>query len=361
MATSSKKPVLVEKPLLNSIPESLAPRFDPTYLEYYNKYSVGRLATHQIPIEDFRKDPGRYIVTYGRQIVDDGDLMITEDRCPVEGGEVTVRIFTPGEAREAPRPVYVNFHGGGWVFGGLDTDNDFCKRLALELGCVAFDVDYRLAPEYKFPAAVNDCWAAFKWIKGTKATQLRLDVERMAVGGCSAGGHLAAVIAHQCRDEGIPLAFQLLGVPVCDMHSFTPTGELRSDCPYDSYREMYHTQPLPVERMSWFHNHFLGCPRPAKLDHPPLDWKVSPIKAPNFKGLAPALVITAEMDPLRDEGEAYAKKMVDSGSTADVIRVKGAPHTFMQMDGILEIGQLYNQKSLEALGKVFGVTPKSLG
>lgn len=152
-----------------------------------------------------------------------------------------------------------------------------------------------------------------------------------------------------CRDASIPLAFQLLTVPVCDMHVFDSTGQLRPDQPYDSYREMEFTQPLPAERMSYFSKSFLGNPRPKKLDD---DWKVSPMLAKNFEGLAPALVITAEMDPLRDEGEAYAKKMNEAGSMAEVHRIKGAPHIVMQLDGILGGGKEYNQVVVRALKAV---------
>ncbi|CAJ2506621.1 Uu.00g078070.m01.CDS01 [Anthostomella pinea] len=355
MATSTKPPALTTQPLINSIPADLAPQFEPTYVEYYNNYSAGRLATHQVPIKEYRKDPLRYTISYGHEIIDDGPLVITEEQCPVADGTITVRIFQPDEASgQKPRPVYVNFHGGRWAFGGLETDNEFCKRLALELGCMVFDVDYRLAPEHKFPTAVNDCWAAFNWVRDEKAKSLNLDLEKVSVGGCSAGGHPSAVIAHKCRDKVIPLAFQLLGVPVCDLHVFDPHGELRGDCPYESYREMYHTVPLPAERMGFFHNHFLGCPRPEQLDAYPLDWLVSPIKARDFTGLAPALILTAEMDPLREEGEAYGKKMNEAGSQAEVIRLKGAPHTCMQMDAILESGKQINRESIRALGNTFG-------
>ncbi|SPO06848.1 related to esterase [Cephalotrichum gorgonifer] len=354
MATSSQPPVIIEQPLLNSIPLDLLPRFNPTYVEYYSKYSAGRLATHQVPIEAYRRDPAAYTISYGREIVDTGSLLISEEKCPVEGGEITVRIFQPAQVTpgQAPRPAYINFHGGGWVFGGLATDVDLCKRLALEVGCVVFDVDYRLAPEFKFPVPVDDCWTAFNWVRDTKAAELNLDLDKVAIGGCSSGGHLAAVTAHRCRDADIPLAFQLLGIPVCDLHVFTPMGELRPDCPYESYREMYHSQPLPAERMMWFHKKFLGCPRPKELDD---DWKVSPIRAPSFEGLAPALIVTAEMDVVRDEGEAYGRKMREAGCEAEVIRVGGAPHAFMQMDGIMEIGQLYNRESVRALRCAFGV------
>lgn len=169
MATSSQSFKIFSLPLLNTIPNELAARFEPTYLEYYNKYSVGRLATHQVPIEDYRLDPMKYTTAYGREIIDQGNLKVTDLKCPVEGGEITVRFIEPDAAKvgEGPRPTYINFHGGGWVFGGLPTDFDFCKRLAHEVGCVAIDVDYRLSPEFKFPIPVNDCWTAFTWVKNT--------------------------------------------------------------------------------------------------------------------------------------------------------------------------------------------------
>jgi acetyl esterase/lipase len=166
MATSSKISAVVYQPLLNSIPENLISRFEPTYVEYWNKYNVGRLATHQVPIEDYLADPLKYTIAYGRQIVDQGNLKITDQKCPVDDGEITVRVIEPDASKfpDSPRPVYINFHGGGWVFGGLPTDFDFCKRLSHELGVVCFDVDYRLAPEYKYPIPVNDCWQAFNWV-----------------------------------------------------------------------------------------------------------------------------------------------------------------------------------------------------
>jgi acetyl esterase/lipase len=293
MATTTPA-VNVHQPLLNSIPESLLPRFDLTYVELYNKHNAGRLATHQVPIQEYRANPSKYIVSYGRQTVDPTPLTITEQKCPVKAGEIKIRICEPTQSSEGskPRPVYINFHGGGWVFGDLETGFNFCKRMAIELDCVTFDVDYRLAPEYPFPTAVEDSWAAVNWVGANylgeewrgffhrqnltyvlilpqirnKAEEFNLDLDRVAVGGCSCGGHLAAVMAHMCRDTGIPLALQLLAVPVTDLHVFTPTGELSPDCPYESYRELADTVPLSRARMAWFHNQFLGNPRPKELD-----------------------------------------------------------------------------------------------
>ncbi|KAG4434569.1 hypothetical protein IFR05_009955 [Cadophora sp. M221] len=348
MAVSTKVAETISHPLINSIPPSLIPHFEPTYVEYYNKYSAGRLATHQIPIESFRADPDAYLTTYGRALVEQGALKITDQKCPVEGGEITIRIIEPDVEKFGSRekPVYVNFHGGGWVFGGLETNFDFCKRVAHEVGAVVFDVDYRLSPEFKFPIPVNDCWEAINWIRDHKKSEFNLDLSRLAIGGVSAGGHLSAIVALMCRDASIPLAFQLLAVPVCDLHIFAPDGTLLPSQPYASYRDLANTQPLPLERMSYFHRHFLGNPRPKELDD---DWKVSPMRASRFEGLAKTLVVTAEMDVLKDEGVAYAKKMRDAGVDVEEVQIKGAPHIVMQMDGILEGGKEYNRVTIRAL------------
>ncbi|KAL3449298.1 alpha/beta hydrolase fold-domain-containing protein [Aspergillus insuetus] len=351
------RPAFIVQPLHNSIPPQLLPRFDPVYVEYYNKYNAGRLHTHEVPIEAFRKDPAKYLTVYGRAAGPD-IFRITEQRCPVKDGEIKIRIFEPApildeQGQPKKRAVYINFHGGGWVFGNLATDHDLCKRLVDGLNghLVAFDVDYRLAPEHKFPTPVDDCWEAFNWVRSI-ADDFNLDLDRISVGGASAGGHLAAVIAHCCRNNSIPLALQVLVVPVCDLHSpFTPEGEFdRENCPYNSYREMEHTVALPVARMSYFHKHFLGVPRPAPSKE---DWKVSPMLATDFSKLAPALVFNAEMDPLRDEAEVYADKLRAAGGRVDLVRVAGAPHTFCGLDEILESGKMFNAKVTETMRKDF--------
>lgn len=157
-------------PLHNAIPNELVSRFDPVYVNYYNTYNAGRLHTHEVPIEEYRKDPARYTISYGRALGPD-IFSITEQKCPVKGGEITIRIFEPApklddQGQPKRRAAYLNFHGGGWVFGGLQVDHDFCKRIVdgLDGELVAFDVDYRLAPENRYPIPVEDCWAAFNWV-----------------------------------------------------------------------------------------------------------------------------------------------------------------------------------------------------
>lgn len=360
MATTTAAPNITQPPI-NQIPADLLPRFDPDYVALYNAHNVGRFQTHQVPIEAYRADPSKYVISYGRQFVEPAGLRITDQTCPVEGGQIKIRICEPSSSPSGKRPAYMNFHGGGWVFGDLEVGHNFCKRVSLELDCVTLDVDYRLAPEHRFPVPVDDCWAAFQWMVA-KADELHIDTARLAVGGCSAGGHMAAIVSHLCRDAGIPLAFQVLAVPVTDLHVYSAKdGSLVDNCPYASYRDMPHTVPLSYDRMRWFHNHFVGLPRPAACDDPDSDayWKLSPIRAPNFQGIAPALIVTAEMDVLRDEGEAYGAKMNAASSHAEVIRMPGAPHSFSTIDQGLAIGRQYNQHALRALGAAFGVVPKS--
>ncbi|KAL4956258.1 Alpha/Beta hydrolase protein [Aspergillus filifer] len=349
------RPATIIQPLHNSIPAELLPRFDPVYVEHYNKNNAGRLHTHEIPIETFRKNPAAFLTSYGRAAGPD-IFRISEQKCAVKDGEITIRIFEPApilddQGNAKKRAVYVNFHGGGWVFGGLATDHDFCKRVVdgLNGNLVAFDVDYRLAPEYKFPFAVEDCWAALNWVR-SKADEFNVDLNKVSVGGHSAGGHLSAVVAHLCRNAGIPLALQILSVPVCDMHSpFTPEGEFdRENCPYESYREMEYTVALPAARMSYFHKHFLGVPRPAPSDD---DWKISPMLAKDFSNLAPAMVFSAEMDPLRDEAVVYAEKLKAAGNRVELFHVAGAPHTFAGLDDILDSAKMFNAKVIETMRK----------
>ena len=158
------------KPLHNSLPEHIASRLDPAFLENYNKYNLGRLNTHEVPIEEFRKDPLKYTIDWGR-LKGPEPWRTTTQKCPVRGAEIDVRIYEPAPLTDAnkklkKRAAYINYHGGGWVFGNLAADSDFCKRLVdgLEGDLVVFDVDYRLAPENRYPIPIEDSWAAFQWV-----------------------------------------------------------------------------------------------------------------------------------------------------------------------------------------------------
>jgi acetyl esterase len=237
-------------------------------------------------------------------------------------GTIPVRVYRPvGAAADMPLPALVYFHGGGWVIGDLETHDVLCRQLTAEAGIEVVAVDYRLAPEAKFPAAADDAWAATQWVVAN-AGRLGIDAKRIAVGGDSAGGNLAAVVALMACDAGAPaIAFQVLLYPVTDVST-----ERRS---YSDFADGY---LLTRDSMRWFVDHYLASKDQAR------DWRVSPLLAPSLTGLPPALIVTAGFDPLRDEGEAYARALRDAGVRVDYICYGGMLHGFVPMGRLLDTG-----------------------
>jgi len=235
-------------------------------------------------------------------------------------GTIPVRVYRPvGAAADAALPALIFFHGGGWVIGDMDTHDVLCRQLTAEAGVVVVNVDYRLAPEAKFPAAADDVWAATRWV-AANAGKLGIDPARLAVAGDSAGGNLAAVVALMARDAGAPaLKLQVLLYPVTQIGTETR-----------SYRDFADGYLLTRESMLWFFDHYL----PSK--DAGADWRVSPMHAPSLAGVAPALVVTAGFDPLRDEGEAYAQKLRDAGVTVDYVCYGGMIHGFVPMGRLID-------------------------
>ena len=232
----------------------------------------------------------------------------------VPDGEVTLRVYTPQES--GPFPLIVMLHGGGWVIGDLDTADLQSRKVCLGTGAVVVSVDYPLAPEHKFPIAVNDCYAALEFAH-SNARQFNADKERIAIAGDSAGGNLAAVVALKARDEnGPPLRFQLLVYPVTDGSSFDTT----------SYHDNAEGFMLTAQTMYWFWDQYA-----IKADR--LNPLASPLLAKNLKNLPPAMIMTAEFDPLRDEGEAYGKRLKESGVPCETVRYDGLIHGFFA-DGL---------------------------
>jgi acetyl esterase len=242
----------------------------------------------------------------------------TEDRTiPGPGGEIPIRIYWPEGT--GPLPVLVYFHGGGWVLGNIASHDSTCRTLTNAAGCIVVSVDYRLAPEHKFPAAAEDSYAATVWV-AEHAAEIGADPRRVAVGGDSAGGNLAAVVALMARDQGGPnLVFQLLIYPVTDFNFETP-----------SYSENAEGYMLTRQSMEWFWGHYLNDHEQGGHPH------ASPLRAEKVHGLPPALVITAEYDPLRDEGEAYATRLKDAGVPVQVSRYDGMIHGFFGMSLMLD-------------------------
>ncbi len=237
---------------------------------------------------------------------------------PGPGGQIPVRIYTP--QGDGPFPILVFSHGGGWVICDLDTHDNLCRSLSNRACCVVVSVGYRLAPEHKFPAALEDAYAATQWV-ANNANRINGDPARIAVGGDSAGGNLATVVAIMARDRNGPgLAYQLLIYPVTDVSS--PNT--------DSHRNYAEGYFLNRGDGEWFCDSYLNC----EADR--LNPLVSPLLAQDLSRLPPALVITAEFDVLRDEGEAYAKRLKKAGVPVKCTRYKGMIHGFMSMDGLLD-------------------------
>jgi acetyl esterase len=233
---------------------------------------------------------------------------------------IPLRVYRPAGVADSRRlPVLVYFHGGGWVIGDLETHDVLCRQLTAEAGVSVIAVDYRVAPEHKFPAAVDDAWAATRWI-AAHAADLGVDADRLAVGGDSAGGNLAAVVALLARDAGGPrIGLQILLYPVTDLASES-----------QSYADLADGYMLTRDSMRWFRAQYLAKEEDAA------DWRVSPLRAPSLAGLPPALVLTAGYDPLRDEGEAYARRLREAGVSVDAVSFGGMIHGFLPMGRLID-------------------------
>jgi acetyl esterase len=259
---------------------------------------------------------------------------VRDIRIPGPSGEIPVRMYTPDVQK--PAPVLIYFHGGGWVLGDLDSHDHVCRAMANAVPCVVASVDYRLAPETKFPAAVEDSYAALEWI-AANAGELGIDSGRIAVGGDSAGGNLAAVICQMARDrKGPKPVYQVLIYPATDMRMVAPSMEENSEGPL-----------LTKAAMAWFIDHYLRGEK-DKLD--PL---ASPLLAADLTGLPAAFILTAECDPLRDEGEDYGQKLKSAGVPVEVKRYAGMPHGFFSFGAALTTAQESMADTTTRLSKAF--------
>lgn len=291
--------------------------------------AAGWRPTHTLSVAEARR-------AFKSRIATGAAVARTENRSiPGPAGSIPVRIHWPPGG--GPFPALVFFHGGGWVVGDLDTHDVTCRSLTNQAGCVTVSVDYRLAPEHTFPAAVEDAFAATRWV-ADHAGELSVDAEKLAVGGASAGGNLATVVALMAIERGGPrLVFQLLIYPVTDGALDTPSARAIIS---DDY-------PLSRADMEWFWNQYVL--EAVDRRHP----YASPAYATSLAGLPPALVITAEIDPLCDEGERYAAALERAGVTVTCTRYDGVTHGFVGMEALLDKGRAAVAQSSQALRSAF--------
>jgi len=244
--------------------------------------------------------------------------------CPGPAGPIRLRRYRgQGTAKDAALPCLLFLHGGGWVIGDLDSHDQPCRVLANAAQCCVVAVDYRLAPEHRFPAAVEDSAAALRWV-AENAARLRIDPKRIAVGGDSAGGNLAAVLCLLGREGQVPMpGYQVLLYPATDMAGTKPAHE--------RFTEGYILTPAA---MRWFIDHYIADPAQKR------DWRASPLRAPSLAGLPPAFVMTCGHDPLVDEGVEYAKRLEEDGVHVTHLHVADQLHAFLTMGRFVPASEL---------------------
>ncbi len=300
---------------------------------------VRRKPNSQRTISDFRRTLDRLVGKPKKDPTPAG--AIRDLTIPGPDGSLPVRLYSPES--KGPHPLLMFFHGGGFVWGNLDAGDRTCRTLCANAECAVLSVDYRLAPESKFPAAVDDCYAATRWA-ASNAAALGIDATRIAVAGDSAGGAMAAVTALCARDAGeIGICGQLLIYPVTDHYSSNHPSMLLNGKGYG----------LTSDMMIWFWDEYLESQ--AHVDDP----RVSPLRAASVAGLPPALVISAEFDPLRDEGERYAERLRHAGSAVACTRYTGMIHGFVHLQGLLPEARLAIREASEWLKQQFRLTGRT--
>lgn len=278
------------------------------------------------PFNTLSPDEARGFFNAGRTVMQPEPPEVAEVRdlaAPGPNGDVPLRLYRgSGTQAGAVLPCLVYYHGGGWVLGDLDSHDQACRAIANAAGCCVIAVDYRLAPEVRFPGAISDSAAATRWII-ENAGPLSIDPGRIAVGGDSAGGNIAAVMALMARDGYLPgVCFQLLIYPVTDM-----------GMGHESYQRVTEGYPLVASTMKWFIDHYLPAPSDVA------DWRASPLRAASLAGTAPAMVVTCAHDPLCDEGVEYARRLDREGVPVTHLHFNDQMHGFLTMGKFIRASQ----------------------
>lgn len=293
----------------------------------------------QLPLHALSPQQARQVYDVGSGMLDiPGHKLarVQELQIPTRDGQkIGARLYAPSQDR---LPVLVYFHGGGFTIGSVATHDALCRHLSHLAHCAVVSVDYRLAPEHKFPTAVNDAWDALQWLAG-QAGALGLDGTRLAVGGDSAGGTLAIVSAIKARDASLRLALQLLFYPGCGAHQDTPS--------HKTFAEGF---VIEEPHITYFFNHYINTP--ADRD----DWRFAPLHSPDVDGVAPAWIGLAECDPLVDEGVMYADKLRAAGVAVDLEIYRGVVHEFIKMGRAIPEALQAHAAAARALKQAFQTT-----
>ncbi|KAG5655589.1 hypothetical protein KAF25_003926 [Fusarium avenaceum] len=315
---------------LQPVHPSMKGKLDPVFEKLYND-NVANTPLKPIDLSILRS---KYSVLYSYgtapapEVAREYDDQITTH----EAITLDVRVYEPDTT--GPWPVHIDYHGGGWGLGDLDTESHICKHICNLAGVAVIDVAYRLVPENAFPCGVTDSFAALKYIHEKGAERFNIDPERISIGGVSAGGFISLALGHMARDAGIPLKLIAVGTPVIDDLSQYSSA---SDSPFPSMHENQHAPTLNWGRLAWFDKlkwSSLGSTSEQIAEkHQQLpDMFFNLFKANDFNNLAKTVIYTAGADPLRDEGEAYGMKLIEHGNEVTMKRFPGVPHPFMHMD-----------------------------